>query len=185
MKKLAIAAVAVSMASTPAFAASQDVQDVVINAAVAPECSMENPADINLGNLIIDEDAGPNALKIKASTTSAVQNIWVSCNYVTQFTIKSDNKYLKSTTPVNDPQFTNQIVYGLQFEPSVANPGAFIGSFSHKPNFQANPRVFAQTKEFHDQARLSVTVEPGNGNQNKRPVAGSYTDTITITLGTL
>ena len=57
-------------------------------------------------------------------------------------------------------------------------------SKSHKPRVQANPRVFTQTKEFHDQAKLSVTLEALNVN-NKRPIAGAYTDTFTITLGTV
>lgn len=183
MKKIVIGTVAAAMFSTSAMAASTDTQDVIINATVAPECSMENPTDINLGNLSIDEDAGPGALLLDQVASSSTQSVWVSCNYVTTIVFESTNKALKTTTPVTDTaQFTDTIYYGFEFSPTT--PGAFNGSNSHKPRVQPNPRTFQQTKEFHDQAQISVTLEALNVN-NKRPVAGTYTDTMTITLGTI
>ena len=183
MKKIILAAMAVSMASTPAFAASSDTKDFDINARVTPECSMENPSNINLGSLSINRAPGSDALLLNEVAKSDSQSVWVSCNYVTDIVLETLNKGLLTTSPVTDTaQFTNKIFYGLEFAPTT--PGAFEGSTSHKPRVQANPRTFAQTKEFHDQAKISVTLEALNVN-NKRPVAGTYSDTVTITLGTI
>jgi spore coat protein U-like protein len=184
MKKIILAAIAVSMASTPAFAASSDTKDFDINARVTPECSMENPSNINMGSLSINRAPGSDALLLNdVAANSGAQSVWVSCNYVTDIVLETLNKGLVTTSPVTDTaQFTNKIFYGLEFAPTT--PGAFEGSSSHKPRVQANPRTFTQTKEFHDQAKISVTLEALNVN-NKRPVAGTYSDTVTITLGTI
>lgn len=183
MKKLIFAAASASLIATPAFAASSDTKSFDITASVAPECSMEAPSTVTLGALPINEDPGAGALLLTATPKSATQSIWVSCNYVTNITFESANRALVNPGTVTDTaNFTNKLNYGLQFEPTTA--GAFNGSTSHKPRVQANPRVFTQTKEFHDQAKLSVTLEALNVN-NKRPIAGAYTDTFTITLGTV
>lgn len=183
MKKVIFAALGASLISTPAFAASTDSQAFDITASVAPECSMEAPATVTLGALSIDEDPGAGALLLDSVASSSSQSVWVSCNYITDITFESANKALVNSGTVTDTtNFTNKIYYGLQFEPTTS--GAFNGSTSHKPRVQPNPRVFTQTKEFHDQAILSVTLEALNVN-NKRPIAGDYTDTFTITLGTV
>lgn len=183
MKKLVLAAAAVSMVSTPAFAASQDAKDFDINARVTEECSMENPSNINLGSLSINRAPGPDALLLDEVASSTDQQVWVSCNYVTSIKYETANRGLVTTTPVTDTaQFTNKIFYGFEFSP--VTPGSFSGTNSFKPRVQPNPRIDTQTKEFHDQANISVTLEALSVN-NKRPVAGSYTDTVTITLGTV
>lgn len=186
MKKLLLAATAASLISTPAFAASTDTKDFDINARVTPECSMENPSNINLGSLAIDRAPGSNALMLTEKTKSDEQEVWVSCNYVTSIFITTDNRALKTTTDVHDTaQFTDTIYYGVKFAPKTA--GSFVGSDSWKPRVQPVTKEWVQTKEFHDQAVLSVTLEEvGSGKPNgKRPVAGSYTDTVYITLGTV
>lgn len=178
-----MAAVAASLASTPAFAASTDTKDFDISARVTPECSMENPSNINLGSLSINRAPGSDALLLNEVAQSGTQSVWVSCNYTTDIVLETLNRGLLTTSPVTDTaQFTNKIFYGLEFAPTT--PGAFEGSFSHKPRVQPNPRTFTQTKEFHDQAQISVTLETLSVN-NKRPVAGTYSDTVTITLGTI
>ena len=181
MKKFALAAVAVSLISTPAFAASEDSKDFDINARVTPECSMENPTNINLGSLAIDRAPGQGALLLTETTKSDTQRVWVSCNYTTNISITTENRGLKTTSPVTDTtNFTNFIRYGVQFSPVTA--GSFNGSDSWKPRVQPVVGTWAQTKEFHDQAEISVKLEELNVN-NKRPVAGDYTDTVYITLG--
>lgn len=183
MKKIVFAAVAASLISTPAFAASTDTKDFDINARVTPECSMENPSNINLGSLPIDRAPGPNALKLTQVVSSSEQEVWVSCNYTTSIFITTDNRALKTTETVTDTaQFTDTIHYGVKFAPKTS--GSFQGSLSWKPRVQPVTGEWVQTKEFHDQAVISVTLEQLNVN-NKRPVAGAYTDTVYITLGTV
>lgn len=186
MKKLILAGAAFALTSTPAFAGSTDTKDFDINARVTPECSMENPSNINLGSLSIDRAPGSNALMLTEATQSSEQEVWVSCNYETSIFITTDNRALKTTTDVTDTaQFTDTIHYGVKFAPKTS--GSFVGSNSWKPRVQQPTTEWVQTKEFHDQAVISVKLEEvGAGKPNgKRPVAGTYTDTVYITLGTV
>jgi type 1 fimbria pilin len=184
VKKIILAAMAVSMVSAPAMAADTDTKDFDINARVTPECSIENPSNINMGSLSINRAPGPDALLLNEVAQSAVQNVWVSCNTLASIQLLTENRGLVTTAPVTDTaQFTNKIFYGIRFEPSTS--GAFNGFDSYKPRVQSpNQAPRAQTKEFHDNAELQITLEALNVN-NKRPVAGTYTDTVTITLAAL
>lgn len=185
MKKIAMAALASTavMAATPAFAASSDTKDFDINARVTQECSMENPSNINLGSLSINRAPGSDALLLNEVAQSDVQNVWMSCNYDADITITTLNRALKTTSPVTDTaQFTDTIHYGITLVPST--PGAFDGFGSFKPRVQPPVKVKPQVSEFHDNAQLSVRLEDLNVN-SKRPVAGTYTDTVTVTLGTI
>lgn len=185
MKKIILTAAAASLISTPAFAQSaNDAQDFVINANVEQECSLENPADFTLGALPINTDPGPDALLLTAQVEDD-QNIWMSCNYAADITLAADNRRLTNANPVTDTaQFTNELNYRIWLEPNVA--GAFNGFSSFIPAFQGPATSFrTQNSEFHDNASLRVAVPLDAGNTNKRPIAGDYTDTVTITLGTL
>lgn len=183
MKKIVFATMAVAMSSTPAFAADSDTKDFDINARVTQECSMENPSNINLGSLSINRAPGSDALLLNEVASSDTQLVWVSCNYDADITLTTDNRGLKTSSPVTDTaQFTDKIFYGFQFAPLTT--GSFSGTNSFKPRVQPPSKTLPQTSEFHDQAQISVTLEQLNVN-NKRPVAGTYTDTVTITLGTI
>lgn len=185
MKKIVLAALAssVAMAATPAFAASSDQKDFDINATVKQECSMENPTNINLGNLSINRAPGQDALLLDGVPESDIQNVWMSCNYNADITITTLNRALKTTSPVTDTaQFTDTLHYGVSLVPTVS--GAFDGFGSWKPRVQPVSTTKPQLAEFHDNAQLSVKFEAPNVN-NKRPVAGDYTDTVTVTLGTI
>lgn len=184
MKKLILSAVAVSLIGTPAFAADSDQQDFVINANVEQECSLENPTDFNLGALPINTDPGPQALLLTA-TVEDTQDIWMSCNYPADISLEADNRALVNSNPVTDTaQFTNRLNYRVGLQPS--NGSAFNGFNSWAPFVQPQPTTRTQTAEFHDNATLTVTMPHFEyGNQNRRPIAGDYTDTVTITLGTI
>ncbi len=185
MKKIVLAALAttVAMASTPALAAKSDTKDFDINARVAQECSMENPTNINLGRLSINRAPGANALLLNGVPESAVQNVWMSCNYNADISITTLNRALKTNSPVTDTaQFTDTLHYGVKLVPS--NGTAFDGFGSWKPRVQPVTTTKPQVSEFHDNAELSVKFEAPNVNA-KRPVAGDYTDTVTVTLGTI
>ena len=183
-KKIIIADAASSSVAAPAIAADTDQKDFDINARVTQECSLENPSNVNLGSLQIDRAPGPNALLLTA-TASDSQNIWMSCNYPADISLQADNRALVNSNPVTDTaQFTNRLNYRVGLQPS--NGTAFDGFGSWAPFVQPQPTTRTQTAEFHDQASLTVTLPHFEyGNQNRRPIAGDYTDTVTITLGTI
>lgn len=185
MKKIVMAALAstVAIAATPALAADSDSKDFDINARVTQECSMANPSNINLGSLAINRAPGADALLLDGVPESDVQNVWMSCNYNADISITTLNRALKTTSPVTDTaQFTDTLHYGVRLMPST--PGAFDGFGSWKPRVQPVTTTKPQASEFHDNAELSVKFEAPNVN-DKRPVAGTYTDTVTVTLGTI
>ena len=185
MKKIVMASLATvaAMGASPVMAASSDTKDFDINARVTQECSMENPSNINLGSLSINRAPGSDALLLNEVAQSDVQNVWMSCNYDADISITTLNRALKTTSPVTDTaQFTDTIHYGITLVPGT--PGAFTGFGSFKPRVQPLVKTIPQVAEFHDNAQLSVRLEALNVN-NKRPVAGAYTDTVTITLGTI
>ena len=189
MKKIIVASATAALFSTPAFAAPSDTQDFVINATIAPECSMANPADINLGILAINKDPGSGALLLNNPDPSTEQQIWISCNTDATFSINTANKSgpntggLKTNSPVTDTaQFTNQIFYDISLTPDRSTN--FNGVGSYKPRVQAPGPIGGTqqpTGEFHANYTLVVGYEAPNVN-NKRPVAGAYTDTVTFTV---
>src|SRR3546814_18773133 len=66
MKKLLTLAVATTaLVSVPAFAADTDTVDLLVNATVLDECSIENPTDVTFATVNINAGAGANALILK------------------------------------------------------------------------------------------------------------------------
>jgi len=186
MKKIIFATATAALFSTSAFAAPSDTQDFDINATVTPECSMENPTNIDLGPLSINEDPGEGALLLDNPAPSTPQTIYISCNTDATFSVNTLNRALKTTSPVTDTnQFTNQIRYDLTLTPDRTTN--FAGFGSYKPRVQAPGAIPAgaqPTGEFHANYQLVVGYEAPNVN-NKRPVAGTYTETVTFTVAAI
>lgn len=186
MKKMIFAAAAVSMVATPAFAASSDTKDFDINARVTPECSMENPSNINLGSLSINRAPGEDALLLDNPAKSSTQSIYISCNTDANFSVTTLNRGLKTDAPVTDTaQFTNLLRYDIRLTPDRTTN--FAGLNSYKPRVQAPGAIPASgqpTGEFHANYELQIGWEAANVN-NKRPVAGSYTDTVTFSVAAI
>ena len=183
LKKLFMAGMAatLTMAAAPAFAESTDTESFTINATVAEECSIGEPSTIDL-DISINTDPGADALLINTVAQSDVQNIWMSCNYPAAISLSTVNRKLLTSTAVTDTDnFTNFINYGVRLWPSDGS--AFAGFGSWKPRVQPQGAPKANTSEFHDFAELSVRLEDMNVIGAKRPVAGVYTDIVTITLG--
>src|SRR3546814_17219178 len=115
MKKLLTLAVATTaLVSVPAFAADTDTVDLLVNATVLDECSIENPTDVTFATVNINEGAGANALLLKNGNQHDTQNIYVSCNYAAKLTATSANGGLLNAPgaalPANDPaDFTTLI----------------------------------------------------------------------------
>ncbi|WP_379922883.1 spore coat protein U domain-containing protein [Erythrobacter sp. R86502] len=186
MKKIIIAGAAAALFSAPAFAGPSDTQDFDINATVTPECSMANPTNINLGALSINEDPGENALLLNNPAPSTAQSIYISCNTDATFSVNTLNRRLLTASPVTDTaQFTNEIRYDIKLTPDRTTNFAGLGSY--KPRVQAPGPIASggqPTGEFHANYSLVIGYEAANVN-NKRPVAGSYTETVTFTVAAL
>ncbi|MXO63442.1 hypothetical protein [Qipengyuania oceanensis] len=186
MKKMIFAAAAVSMLSAPAFAADNDSKDFDINARVTPECSMENPSNINLGSLSINRAPGEKALLLTNPAPSEAQTMFISCNTKAQFSVNTLYRGLKTDAPVTDTaQFTNLIRYGIKLTPDrVTN---FAGLGSYKPRVQTPGPIASEaqpTGEFHANYSLQVMFDDPDAFK-KRPVAGSYTDTVTFSVAAI
>src|SRR3546814_11264022 len=68
-----------------------DTVDLLVNATVLDECSIENPTDVTFATVNINEGAGANALLLKNGNQHDTQNIYVSCNYAAKLTATSAN----------------------------------------------------------------------------------------------
>jgi type 1 fimbria pilin len=183
MKKLLIAALASSaIAATPAFAADTDTVSFQVNGTIQPECSIAQPADVALGNILINEGPGSNALLLKNGTpASSTQNVWVSCNYAAKVSATSANRGLLNAAgaalAANDPaDFTNLINYRI----ALTSTDGSIPALDFRTRLEASDSVTA-AGAFHDNAALRVYID--RDDTAKRPVQGTYSDTATLTVG--
>lgn len=181
MKKiLAIAVAATALMTSPAFAQASASDSFTVTANVLPECSIDDPQNVNFGNVSIDQDSGPNALLINQQFHNQNQNIWTSCNYGARMTIASANGGLVNAEPNDGPDavdFTNKINYRISMTASANN--AFLTTHMISINGPQGSRV--NNDAFHDNAALRVYIF--QGDNTKRPLAGAYNDVATITVG--
>ncbi len=185
MKKFLLAAAAMTvMAGTPAFAAPNDSDTFAINASVAKTCTMENIADINLGVLDVNTNAGNGALFLTDVQTAETNPVYISCNDTNSMTITSaSGGQLVNPASLSgaDAGFKNTLNY------SLAADGYRNGGLLNQPLFrrtlfglfQANNG--ASRGALHRQVDFDVLVDPVN-NLDGRPIAGTYTDTVTVTV---
>ncbi|MEH6714812.1 spore coat protein U domain-containing protein [Parasphingorhabdus flavimaris] len=185
MKKIVMAALAtsVAMAATPAMAASSDSKDFIVRANVPTECSLENPGNVNFGNLSIDRAPGPDALTLD-SNHNAITRAWTSCNWDASIKLESDNGGLENQDAVNNgpdaSDFTDKIFYRVEYRPET------VGNFQFatlNTDLGQVSTTTAQTGAYHENARILVKIAPQINPL--RPLAGRYTDTVTITLGAI
>lgn len=187
MKKLAFVAVAAAMVSTSAFAAPTDQQSLTVTATVAPECSIGDPTDVNFASVIINQDPGAGALLINSTTGAGTQNnnqpLWVSCNYGAQTKIASTNGGLVNPEP-NDgndaADFTNIIEYRVSITASDST-ALLTHHMLTKDGTAGHATTRSNTDAFHDQANLRVYI--ANTDNPLRPLSGTYTDVVTLSLG--
>jgi type 1 fimbria pilin len=180
MKKLLLAAAASALVSAPALAADADSNSFDVTATVLPECSIEDPDNVNFGNISINEDPGSDALLIDQQFHNQNQKIWVSCNYGAKMTISSQNGGLVNPVANDGPDagdFTNVIEYRASLTASSNNAFLTTHLFTHSGNSgsRINPDAF------HDEANLRVYIY--QGDNPLRPLAGTYSDVATVSVG--
>lgn len=183
MKKFLIVSLGAMLASTPAFAADSDNEAFDINANVAETCTMEGITDVDLGTLSITTTAGSGALLINATSADETSPFWVSCNESNRMLIDADLGVLKNQTRTlasgDDSGFKDTInysVYALNYQNSGAGPehNSAQGSIGQNTTRGA----------IHRQVELRARVR-ANENQDARPLAGIYEDTVTVTVTTI
>jgi len=191
MKKLLIAASCAAMfAATPSFAQSSDSESFQISASVPGTCTIGNPGTISLSSLTVNTTAGANALTLVAGNSGyvadATNNFWVSCNDVNKMTISSANngRLVRNgaapTTEEAAEGFTDRIAYHVnavnylptenwQFQPALNEGGV--------NNYQNRVRG-----AIHREVGMQARIRNNQANNGKRPLAGSYSDTVTVTV---
>ena len=187
MKKVLIAAIAsTAFVAAPAMAASTDTANLNVSATVAPECSIEAPAAFEFASVDINQGAGKNALLLQNGSQNAdsgTQQIYVSCNYAAQIAATSTGtegalfNSAGQSLADNDTDFTNKIHYRIEL---TSTDGSF-SQLDYRTKGTGTAPTVTPAGAFHDQANLRVYLD--RDDTGKRPVAGDYTDTATITLG--
>jgi spore coat protein U-like protein len=184
MKKVLLASAAALVAATPALAADTDSDSFNVNASVAQACTMENIGDIDLGDLPINLNAGSGALQLVGNTSGAAGSFWVSCNDTNSMTVASANggrlvNQDRTFDPASDdPTFSDRIRYRLfanNYQNSGGQPG-FIGGTAQNQGVSRGA--------IHRQIDMTASVLAVSNN-TIRPLAGNYSDAVTVTVTTL
>lgn len=189
MKKILIAAAALSTLAAPAFAQVQSAATVPVNVAVsgtvAPLCGLGNQSGggtggytptLALGSLI----DGNGQLNVAAQNIG-FGNVW--CNSAATVTLSTTQ--LKTTTANTDPgSFTNALDLIIDGQTGLnGSVFAYLGGAT-----QVTPTASASNSTLgafetgtgkYQSARVSVAL-PSTSTSGDRPVAGAYKGTITL-----
>lgn len=184
MKKiLSLAVASTALMAAPAYAVDgagdSDSQDFDITANVQQECSVEDPENVDFGTIAIDEAPGAGALLAISGRTTLRQNVWVSCNYGASMSLSSGPM---TTTEVNDgpdaADFTD--VIHLRMGITASDGTAFNRMFFDTLTKTGDSKTNADA--FHDNAEIAVVLNTLDF-QGRRPLAGQYTATATLSVG--
>lgn len=188
MKRLLCAAAAAALfVATPAFADPSDDTSFDINASVPAACTIGELGDYDMGELDIVLTAGSGALTLAALGSNGVvrtQDFWVSCNDTNRMSITSANngKLIRDgaapTAEEAAEGFTNLISYAVtttNYLPTpYQQPSLSDGTAWHQNNTRG---------AIHKQVTMLARVTSLNGqNSTRRPLAGDYSDTLTVTV---
>lgn len=170
------------LVATPAFAADNDSDTVVVNATVAEECSIEDITTVSLGNIAIVETPGADALQIVGRTEQDANLVWVSCNFTNNLTLSTPTPLVSASTAglgqmTGSGVFTNEINYRFRAQNFGNSPEA---------NSLTQPvRVGRNEAPVHKQIRFRAIVDAAD-NVGTRPYAATdYTATATVSISTI
>lgn len=187
MKKIILAASALTLIAAPAFAQSSSTQTFDVTASVPGTCTIGDPATIALSALGVNATSGADALTLTGGVQKD-ENFWVSCNDTNKMTITSANggnliRTGAAPTATEASQgFTNLIAYHIgatNYRPGV--------DWQYQPtlNEGTNNNYMNSTRgAIHQEVTMRArVVTTGNSkNVGKRPLAGNYSDTVTVTV---
>ncbi len=179
MKKIIAATAAALIVSTPAFANPAE-QSFAINASVADTCTMEGINDINLV-VGVETAPGSGALLINSNPLGYAGQFWLSCNETNRMSLVPTLGVLKNVDRefepgVDDPGFKDTINYNIRAE-NYFNTGP-------QPRYNSVSGPGSQTGSrgaVHRLLNMTASIAPVQ-NQDGRPLAGNYQDTVTVTV---
>ena len=169
--KLKYALLAASAAAMTAPALAQDsTETFVVSGTVEPVCVMTDIAAVPLSVISVANSSGPGALLIDGNAAGSSQ-FTMSCNTNNEVTISSANGGLL-TGAAAAPGFVNEIEYRVRLDdyPTV---GGFV-KLTTKDSATATGAAGAINRE------LNAVVTILQADNPTPPVAGAYTDTVTI-----
>ncbi len=182
MKKLILAsAAATAFLAMPAMADTAETAfDITTN--VAETCTIDGAAAQAMTVSVVDA-AGEGSLLLDGNS-STQPRIWVSCNYGTTITVAGTelvNSDGEAAALADPDDFTNKIAYVIKLESGSAGGSIPQVGFTTKNGPATSTKSTAGA--FHENAKLNVVIP--RGDNPKRPVAGDYVATTTITLGAI
>jgi hypothetical protein len=189
-KFLFAASVATMFAAAPTFAQASDQENFEVKASVPGTCTIGNPGTFDMSALNPVTTAGSGALTLDSLGKSGVtktQNFWVSCNDTNKMTLASANggKLVRDgaapTTTEADQGFTNKIAYSVS--PTNYLPDA---NWQYQPALNSgdvNNYMNKTRGAIHQEVGMQIRIRSTDGSNAKvRPLAGNYSDTVTVTV---
>ncbi len=182
MNKFALLVAASAAITASAASAGDTATDTfLISASIQPECSLEDPQDVDFGNLAINENSGETALQGVFGRRNNTQNIWVSCNYGADMSVSSGPMITDEVNDGPDSEDFTDVIH-LRWGLEASDGEAFRKMFFDTKTKTGNSKTNADA--FHDDAILSVNVNDQDLG-GLRPLAGDYSAVATINLGSV
>lgn len=184
MKKILMAALASSaFVAAPAFAAPTTTDSFVVSASVAPTCTMENVNDISIGNLNIITTAGSTALTFGNGSNGATSNqVYLSCNDSNTMTLSSTGRLVNAANVPTADELADGFRNEINFRVAVNNYGPGTGNARREYRTAGNLQRNAGARDaLHRQISFYGYVDYDD-NRGFRPLAGTYSSTVTATI---
>jgi spore coat protein U-like protein len=176
MKKIVLAAAATMVMASPAYAAPSASDDFVVNATVPNTCTMQNVNDVNLGSLTVSTTAGSNALLLSNDTSEDSNQFWVNCNQNNTMTLTGTVlQGSRALAPGDDSaSFTDKINYRV----AAVN----YKSSGAQPSWSSTGGALDQTSRGPVNRKVKIQTSILSSDNPLRPLAGTYTGTVTVTV---
>lgn len=185
MKKILIAAAALSTLAAPAFA--QTTQNVAVTGSVAKQCGLGNQSGGGTGGytptLALGSLVDGNGQLSVTPQNIGFGNVW--CNGPASVSLSATALQSDSTAPFDSSSFVNKldlIVDGTGLSGSIFSYlGAATQVRTGAPATNNVAGAFETGTNNYQKARVSVALPTGTVG-NDRPVAGGYSGSITLTV---
>lgn len=176
MKKIVLAMTGAMVMASPAYAAPSASDNFVVNGTVPNTCTMQNVNDVNLGALSVSTTAGSNALLLNSDTTQNSNQFWVNCNQNNTMTLSGTVlQGSRALAPGDDSaSFTDKINYRV----AAVN----YKSAGSQPSWSSTGGALDQTSRGPVNRQVRIQTSILSSDNPLRPLAGTYTGTVTVTV---
>lgn len=189
MKSILMGAVALSLIAAPAFAQSASA-DIELGGTVAPACGLGNHisgASVNplwaQGDVTVDMVDAEGQFNGDFFDDRSVGNVWCNAASNVTFTV---TPFATSNSSTDTGSFSNSFVVRVTTDMGVyfgAGVGAVVASTKTVNGTASGSTAGAFETGLGRFSGMDIEVLPeiGSGGNNKRPVAGAYTGSVTFT----